>query len=541
MADKIEHGTSEIPDVAADVRHGRKKQHIEQTQWHSSSKAGMPMDTHQPTSLSVLSPRGRVVIAEDNAEMREYLCIVLDAGGFEVDALEDGAAALAACKEQPPDVVVADVVMPGLGGLALIAHLRADELTAVIPVLLLSGHAEEESRIAGFAAGADDYLVKPIGARELVARVDGAIRLARLRQQIAQRQQADFESLFSAAFDGIIVFDNNGRVLTANERAQQLFGYTIKEFPGMQIETLMPPEAQQEVLAWHRNAYLLYPAARQTGPCREFQFRHRDESEFIAEIGLSSIHFRNRNCVVVNVRDITERIQAQLKLKTAMEQLQALSERLTMAQEEERHKIAFELHEQLGQEVSTLKLHLEMLASFPDKEAEAHRKNALIIVGLMLQRVRNMALDLRPPQLDDLGLFPALRTHCMQQAKAAGWVLHFDAPEGGKRPNSGIEIACFRVVQEALTNITRYAKATEVWLRLHKSGNELQLNLRDNGVGFDSSEPYEGRPTKSLGLMGMAERMRQVGGRLEINSSSHGGTEIIAIFPLENFDLNLMQ
>lgn len=218
--------------------------------------------------------------------------------------------------------------------------------------------------------------------------------------------------------------------------------------------------------------------------------------------------------------------------------LRALSERLTFAQEEERHNIAFELHEQLGQEVSTLKVHLQMLGNFPDNEAEGRRQNALVIVGRMLQRVRDMALDLRPPQLDDFGLYSALRAHCTQQAEAAGWVMHFDAPESGERPNPNIELACFRVVQEALTNITRHAKATAVWLRLHKSGNELHFSLRDNGVGFNAGDFKKGSPTESLGLIGMAERVRQVGGRIEINSTPHMGTEINAVFPLVNFDLS---
>ena len=137
----------------------------------------------------VTGSRGHVVIAEDHVETRIYLAHVLETAGFTVDALADGIAALTACQIKTPDALVSDVLMPGLDGFQLIERLRRDERTAVIPVLLLSARGGEDSRIEGIAAGADDYLVKPLSGRELVARVDGAVRLARLRRETARREQ----------------------------------------------------------------------------------------------------------------------------------------------------------------------------------------------------------------------------------------------------------------------------------------------------------------------------------------------------------------
>ncbi len=131
---------------------------------------------------------GRVVVADDNADMRAYISRLLEGAGYAVEASKDGEAALAACRLELPDLILSDVMMPGLDGFTLLQHLRAEEHTAVVPVILLSARAGEEARIEGLAAGADDYLVKPFGARELVARVDGAIRLARVRREAAQRE-----------------------------------------------------------------------------------------------------------------------------------------------------------------------------------------------------------------------------------------------------------------------------------------------------------------------------------------------------------------
>ena len=228
-----------------------------------------------------------------------------------------------------------------------------------------------------------------------------------------------------------------------------------------------------------------------------------------------------------------ERNKASEALEEAMRRLHALSARTTLTQEEVRRAIALELHESSAQDLTAVKIQMEMLRPYClAREAEPRLRDALMMLRSMQERIRNMALELYSPALNDLGLVATLRVHCRRQADAAGWELHFDAPEGGERPHRDIEIACFRVVEEALTNIACHADATEVWVNLRKSANELHLSLRDNGAGFVTSEISAGKPDQNLGLFGMVERTRQVGGRLNIKSSPGSGTEILAAFPL---------
>ena len=233
-------------------------------------------------------------------------------------------------------------------------------------------------------------------------------------------------------------------------------------------------------------------------------------------------------------RDIAEHKGIQENLEAALKRLQTLNVQITTGQEEERHKIAFELHEQLGQEIASLRMYLGLLkAQGLGKEAQARLLVAQSIAKEMLDRIRNMSRNLRPPELDTLdtlGLFAALQMHCKQQADAAGWVLHFDAPQP-KRPPRDVELACFRVVQDALAHIAQHANATEVWLSLRTSADELQLSLRDNGAGFNPAEIHDRADGRSLVLVGMGERVRQVGGSLEIKWSPGSGTEIHAVFP----------
>jgi len=227
--------------------------------------------------------------------------------------------------------------------------------------------------------------------------------------------------------------------------------------------------------------------------------------------------------------------QAEAALNRALTSLQSLSERMTRAQEEQRRKIAFELHEQSGQEIGALMIHLQLLeAHCGGQEAQTHLQSARTIARLALERVRTMSLDLHPSQLEALGLYAALHGYCTQQAEEHGWIMHFDALQTSERPHRDVEIACFRVVQEALANVARHANATQVWVSLRRSDDELQLSVRDNGFGFDAGGTGERIGHAGLGLSGMAERVRQVAGRMDVRSSRDSGTEIEVRFLLDS-------
>jgi PAS domain S-box-containing protein len=166
---------------------------------------------------------GRVLIVDDNADMRDYVTRLLRARGWTVDAVADGRTARDAALRKPPDLVLADVMMPGLDGFALLHELRADQRTSDVPFILLSARAGEEARVEGLAAGADDYLVKPFSARELAARVKGTIHAGQARRDIRQRT-AQVETLFNNAPIGVYLVDDEFRLAALNPTAQESFG-----------------------------------------------------------------------------------------------------------------------------------------------------------------------------------------------------------------------------------------------------------------------------------------------------------------------------
>ncbi|CCH31635.1 SpoIIE family protein phosphatase [Actinosynnema sp. NPDC047251] len=189
-----------------------------------------------------------VLVADDNADMREYLTRLLTGAGYAARTVADGVEALEAVRTRPPDLVVSDVMMPRLDGLALVAALRADPRTAAVPVLLLSARAGQEASIEGLQAGADDYLVKPFAAAELLARVRANVELSRLRNHHARWRTALIDSLQEAFF----VCDEDGTVIEVNSAFADILGYGPDGLPYAPAQPWWPdaatdPEGHRQV------------------------------------------------------------------------------------------------------------------------------------------------------------------------------------------------------------------------------------------------------------------------------------------------------
>jgi PAS domain S-box-containing protein len=223
-----------------------------------------------------------------------------------------------------------------------------------------------------------------------------------------------------------------------------------------------------------------------------------------------------------------ERKQAEQTLRQANEQLHVLSRRLFQIQEDERRHLARELHDQLGQALTAAKIDLQA-ARLEERAIVRRLDDSIAIIERLLQQVRQLSLELRPPLLDDLGLVPALRWYLDQQAQRADLRVEFFADPALERIDAAIETACFRVAQEALTNVVRHARARTVSVELDWTPEVLHLVVRDDGIGFNVATAQQGA---SLGLLGMRERVALVGGELDCKSAPGRGTEVHAFFPV---------
>jgi PAS domain S-box-containing protein len=217
------------------------------------------------------------------------------------------------------------------------------------------------------------------------------------------------------------------------------------------------------------------------------------------------------------------------------ERLQVLSRRLIEVQENERHVVARELHDQVGQVMTALKLHLQMVVYAAQKtpfEADIHE--AIQMAETALQQVRNLSRDLRPSVLDDFGLVPALRWHLDQQALWGSFSYQFEPQLSQERLPESLEVVLYRIVQSALTNTVRHAQAKQVDLRIWLEEESIRMELQDDGVGFDVRQAIEeANRGMTMGLLSMMERAELLGGQVEIESEPGRGTRIKCHLPLD--------
>jgi PAS domain S-box-containing protein len=230
--------------------------------------------------------------------------------------------------------------------------------------------------------------------------------------------------------------------------------------------------------------------------------------------------------------DITENKQAEEALKLANRRLQVLSRRRIQVQEEERKRLAVELHDQLGQTLTAIQLSLEATKRNNRGPKRADQlKQATDLINQMMQEVRRMSLGLRPPVLDDLGLVAALRSLLTESAKQSGWTVEFREPKKFSLPDDEVATACFRIVSEALTNIIRHANAKNVSMEIATADEQFAVKISDDGVGFDMTESEKRIQRDHLGLVGMNERASAVGGTFRCRSGTASGTEITIVLP----------
>ncbi len=231
--------------------------------------------------------------------------------------------------------------------------------------------------------------------------------------------------------------------------------------------------------------------------------------------------------------DVTERRRMENELAGANQRLQALSTRLLQVQEEERRTLARELHDEIGQSLTALKITLQSLNLRPETEAlRGQIDMAIGITDTALKQARQMSLDLRPAQLDDLGLPAAIRWNLERQCSLAGLLPRFSTDSIPARVAEPVSIACYRISQEAITNVIRHAAANTIGIALTAGDGKITLEICDDGRGFDAAP--SGGIARGMGMVSMQERAALAGGELTIETRPEGGCIVRATFPLSS-------
>ncbi|MDP2367139.1 response regulator [Rhodoferax sp.] len=466
----------------------------------------------QPSTASIL-------IVEDDRHLAAYLDLHLRHSGYRIAGIaHNGPDALDLAETTQPDAIIMDILLPGpFDGIDAANRIRARR---EVPILFLTAHADptlfERAKTTDPAA----YLLKPFNERELVLAIELAIQRHGLRIRREQSWLTRVGSLLETMTDGLVVLDRDWRYVYVNRRAGEMFNRAPELLLGKVIWEEFPEGVGQPF--YHAcQRVMAERVATQSEDHYEPWDRWFESRIFPSDDGIS-IYFQ----------EITERKRTERQIALVNQRLQALSARLLRVQEEERRTLARELHDEIGQSLTALKITLQSLGLRPETAALQPQIEAAVgIADVALTQARQMSLNLRPPQLDDLGLSAAIRWNLTRQAAVGGLNAHFSAHEVPDALPEEIAIAGYRISQEALTNVLRHAHARDVWVRLRYAAGALHLEVQDDGAGFDPARAFAG--AASMGMLSMQERAQLAGGKLEIESTPGRGSLVRAVFPLD--------
>jgi PAS domain S-box-containing protein len=415
------------------------------------------------------------------------------------------------------------------------------------------------------------YSVKvfPLSENRIGVAFENVTDRRRAEQDLVETEER-FRLLVQAVQEyAIFLVDPLGNVVSWNTGAELLKGYRAEEILGKHFSVFYPPEevsigkpqhllteaarrGQIEDEGWRIRKdgsrfwanVVVTPLRNSDGSLqgfakvtRDMTERHGREETLSKAKELLELRIEQRTTVLARVNlelrtEIAERVSAEQQLRASRDQLRALAARLQSVREAERTSIAREIHDELGQACTAIKMDLALIHHKTSKSQETlrHKVDATIqLVDGMIATLRRIASELRPRTLDDLGLTAALEWQAEEFERRMGISCRVSLPQELLALDSDRSTAIFRIFQESLTNVARHSQATEVVARLEKVGDQLLFHVQDNGKGFD---PEEVKARRSLGLVGMQERALLLNGELNVEGVPGAGTTLTLRIPL---------
>ncbi|HSP89021.1 MAG TPA: PAS domain S-box protein [Ignavibacteriaceae bacterium] len=393
------------------------------------------------------------------------------------------------------------------------------------------------NHISGLRADGEEF---PIEASISQVVVGGQKLFTVIIRDVTEKKKAE-EDLISSEVRYRLLFKKNPlpmwvfdietyKFLAVNFAAVKVYGYTVDEFLSMTIFDIRPAEEVTRL----RN-YV-------SKPRKPFQsaglwcHKKKDGTLMDVEVISHEIEFDGRPARLVLSIDVTDKKKAEDELKNSREQLRELAGHLQNIREEERSAIAREIHDELGQVLTSLKMNLTFIDKKITSEEELNApalhneiSEMKSVIDNSVKRIRKIITELRPEMLDQLGLISALEWQANEFKAKSGIECSLENYFGETTVNKNISIAVYRIFQEALTNVIRHSKATKVDIKIGRANNHLELEICDNGIGFDQKK----NKSKTFGVLGMRERAIILGGDFNVENIKPSGTRISVNIPLE--------
>ena len=360
--------------------------------------------------------------------------------------------------------------------------------------------------------------------RDVTERVKG--------EQLLARSEERLRGILESAMDAVITVDERQHIVLFNAAAEKMFGCPRSEAIGTPLSWFIPERFRSTHGEHIRRFGETGVSSRRMGALRLVTGLARDGREFPIDASISQLTDGGTRYYTVILRDVSERVRAEQALLESKQELQELATVSHAAREQEQSRIARELHDELGQALTALKMMVawveQRVGAKNDLEMTGKLERMAKLIDNTLLATRRISSELRPLILDDLGLVPAIESLIEDFIDRTGIACELQA-EGDLELEGARKSAVFRIVQESLTNVARHAKANRVEVRITRRDDEISIDVVDNGIGF---EPKRDRTRTSRGLLGMRERAYLLGGTFNLDSAPGRGTMLQVRIPL---------
>jgi PAS domain S-box-containing protein len=485
----------------------------------------------------------RILLADEYQIVRQGLRALLEKEpGLEVvGEAASGPAVLQQVEDLAPDIVLLDLALPELHGVEVIGQILA--ASPHVKIIALSIYADRRFVVNILKAGALGYLLKDCAFEEL----SQAIRTVQeaktfispgLSDIVAQDyiealrdSEARFRTIFAATTMGIALLNQDGRVVEGNPALQQMLGYSLKELVNQVFTVFLLPDDASRCKVMFRE---LVQGKRESYQVEKKYLRKDGRSAWgRLNVSLSRGARVEDHLAICVIEDITEQKQAEKEIRTYQEQLRSVASELSLTEERERRRLATDLHDHVGQILALAQI---KLGAIRESASSTHLVEPMDevrrLIEQTIQYTRSLTFELSPPILYDLGFEAAVEWLAELIQEKQGITVKVQADRSAKPMNDEIRVILFQTVRELLANVVKHTKAQHIRVFIAREEATLQVKIEDDGLGMGISGDAANGPS-GFGFFSIGERLKYLGGHLEVVSEPGWGTRVTLQVPLK--------